>query len=240
MTDSPRLDWLDSLLRRAGLRDSQMRTARALIAAVLVGALLLLVDDLFVGEGGISLPGAPRRGPTEPPRDALSVAAPASPASPAAQAVSRAQPTDPRATRFDAAPPLGDLAAWERRLSQEVAALLQTVHGAGKVTVWVRLRSGPEQTVLENTTRSARTTTERDRDGVTRQVTEENQNSQPVMARTGESAILRRVDQPEVAGVTVIADGARYPAVRERLAAAVEGALNVPVHRIHIVPREGR
>lgn len=235
MSELPRADWFDSLLRRAGLRESQIRAARVLVAAVVVGALLLLVDDLIAGEGGVTLPGAPRRAPSEPPREALSVAAPLEPAA----AASRAPAGDPRALRADAPPP-GDPAAWERRLNQELAALLQSVHGAGRVSVWVRLRSGPEQTVLENTTRSSRTTTERDRDGMTREVSEENENTQPVMARTGETALLRRVDQPEVAGVTVVADGARYPTVRERLAAAVEGALNVPVHRIHIVPREGR
>lgn len=221
--------WLDDWLRRAGLREHQLRLARALLAAVLIGALLLLVDDLFAGESGITLPGAPRRTPGGRPSDALGVSAPV-----ASDAVA------PAALEPGGAIAAADLAGHERRLGQELAALLQSVHGAGRVTAWVRLRSGPEQAVLENATRSSRTTIERDRDGVTREVTEENQNSQPVMARSGESAMLRRVDQPDVVGVTVIADGARYPAVRERLLAAVEGALDVPPHRVQIVPREAR
>lgn len=229
-----RSEWFDVLLRRLGVKEHQLRVARAALAAILVGALLLLVDDLFADGATLRWFGRPgQSSPGGAPKNARGVIAPA-----ALDARGEARSGLAGGDGRDALPP-HDLLAWERQLNRDLSLLLGGVEGAGRVQVWVRLRSSPEQTVAQNTTRSTRTTSERDREGVNRQVTEESANAQPVMGRSGEAAVLRRVEAPAVDSVTVVADGGRYPAVRERLLQAVQGALGVPPHRVQIVPGEG-
>ncbi len=133
-----------------------------------------------------------------------------------------------------------DLEAWERRISDELAQMLSEIQGVGQVKVWVKLQSGPERTVVQNINTTTRRTTERDSTGVVRETTEENQSSQPVMSRGDDRAVVQRVESPKVSNVLVVAEGARYPEVRNRVARAVQGALGIPPHRIQVSPKEGR
>lgn len=141
------------------------------------------------------------------------------------------------------ATPAGDrdgLEAWERRLSDELGAMLSEIQGVGPVRVWIKLQSGPEKSMVQNTNTTTRRTTERDSTGVVRETTEENQSSQPVMARGDDRALVRRIEAPRVSNVLVVAEGARYPEVRNRIAQSVQGALGIPWHRIQVSPKEGR
>lgn len=133
-----------------------------------------------------------------------------------------------------------DLRAWEGRISRELSAVLTHLQGAGQVHVWVKLKSGPEQSMVQNTNATTRRTAERDSSGAVRETTEENRSSQPVMARGDDRALVRQVISPEVSNVLVVADGARYPEVRARIVRAIQGALGIPLHRIQVSPMEGR
>lgn len=209
--------WVEQLGRALNLRPDQVQMLRRLIVVGLVGGLILLAADL------LNLDGSTRGASQRQPPDSTAVSARGSLSGPSAAAAAGA----------------ADLAAWEKRLSEELQTLLSKVEGAGQVTAWVRLQSGPQQSVAQNTNTVTRRTTERDKNGLTRETVEENQQSQAVMARTEDRPLVLKVEGPKVASVLVVAEGARFPEVRARLVRAVEAAFGLPAHRIQVVPTAG-
>jgi stage III sporulation protein AG len=106
------------------------------------------------------------------------------------------------------------------------------------VTVSITYRSGPRQDVVQDVSRTSRRTEEKDGGGTVR-VTEEKQESvQAVMARPGgqDQPVVSRQEAPEIAGVLVVASGARDPRVCEMLARSVQTLLGLPAHRVQVVP----
>lgn len=205
--------WLVALGRLLRLNDGQLGSLRRLVLLGLVGLLVLLAADvlgLFAGRQPDShLP-------------AVTVGAKAGPPANAAGAAESSEL--PSLARHLA----GDL---ERQLSQ--------VDGVGKVSVWVYLESGPQQSVAENRNTTSRKVTERDPSGLVRETAEATEQAQPVLARTDDRPIVLHTAAPKVAGVLIVAEGARYAMVRQRLLEAVERALGIGAHRIEILPSQG-
>lgn len=54
-----------------------------------------------------------------------------------------------------------------------------------------------------------------------------------------EEPVLIRAKRPEIAGVLVLAEGARDPGLREELVQAVITVLAVPAHKVTVLSKEG-
>lgn len=121
---------------------------------------------------------------------------------------------------------------------QDLEAILSRIAGAGEVTVSITYRSGPRQDVVQDVSRTSRRTEEKDPGGTVRVTEEEQESVQAVMARPGgqDQPVVSRQEAPEIAGVLVVASGARDPRVCERLARAVQTLLGLPAHRVQVVP----
>lgn len=151
-------------------------------------------------------------------------------------------PAPPGATPV-AAPgaPRSDLEAQEEAMARRVEQVLAAVAGAGRVRVTVTLASGPAAVPAMETRTTTRTTQEQAQDGTRRTTTDQDTQTRPVLQQAGGTSqpwVLRH-DGPQVAGVLVVAEGARSPRVREQLARAVQGALGVPAHKVTVVPMGG-
>jgi stage III sporulation protein AG len=134
------------------------------------------------------------------------------------------------------------LEGYEARLARDLEGVLSQVEGAGQVVVTVSLKAGPEAQMAGNETRTERKTEERDASGGVRVTTETNEQLQLAMARpggAGESPIEVRTLRPEVGGVLVVCDGARDPQVRASIGQAVQTLLDIPAHRVMVLPRKG-
>ncbi|MDI6893402.1 MAG: stage III sporulation protein AG [Bacillota bacterium] len=121
---------------------------------------------------------------------------------------------------------------------ESLETVLSRIAGAGQVAVSITYRSGPRQDVVQDVSRTTRRTEEKEPGGALR-VTEEKQESvQAVMARPGgqDQPVVSRQEAPEIAGVLVVASGARDPRVCEMLARAVQTLLGLPAHRVQVVP----
>jgi len=135
-----------------------------------------------------------------------------------------------------------EIAAVQAALEQSVADILGQVRGVGKVAVRVTVRGSGRVLYERDTTTTSKTTEEQDGQGGTRVITEETQAGQLVLVRTegtGESPVITRITQPDVAGVLVVAEGARDSRVKSVLTEAVLTLLQVAPHQVHVLPMEG-
>lgn len=124
--------------------------------------------------------------------------------------------------------------------SQTAAALegiLTQISGAGKVQVSITLASDGSKAYATNTRQEKRTVEEKDAKGALKTTVEEN-TSNDLSVSSG-NPLLLETKGPEVIGVLVVADGARDAAVREKLMQATATLLDVPLHKVRVMPREG-
>lgn len=210
---------LEGLLAARGRRRRQL--AGALAVAVL-GVILLAAGRLV----------EPRRAPGSQTGGARTVASPqpGQPASPAGQPSAASAALDP--------------VAYEQRLEAALEAILSQVAGVGRVAVHVTLESGSRTVLGQNLTTRTRTSTERDAAGGTRTVTETDESQNLVVVRPGgqgggEGPVVQELYLPRIRGVLVVAEGAFDPSVRGRLFRALTAYLDVPAHRIQVLPMQG-
>ncbi|HHV78950.1 MAG TPA: hypothetical protein GXX40_04975 [Firmicutes bacterium] len=133
----------------------------------------------------------------------------------------------------------------ERRLSQLGQDILSKVDGVGRVAVQVTLATGPTTEYARNEFSTERETEERAESGITRKITEGNENAQLAIARSGsigDRPVVTKIRQPEVSGVLVVAEGAEHPEVRDRLYEACKVLYGLTADRISVLPmkRSGR
>ncbi|OPY57531.1 MAG: hypothetical protein A4E55_01584 [Pelotomaculum sp. PtaU1.Bin035] len=132
------------------------------------------------------------------------------------------------------------MSAEEDLLNKKLCGMLGQVEGAGKVEVSVRLSDTTRFEYAVNTTTGKKTTQERDQSGGTRLTTEDNGSGQLVMNRSGqgEQPVVEREIAPHVAGVLVVAEGARDAGVKARLFEATRVAIGIEPHKILVLPME--
>ncbi|MBO2520686.1 MAG: hypothetical protein CW345_02600 [Firmicutes bacterium] len=141
-----------------------------------------------------------------------------------------------------AVPALADSGRTAGQLERDVAALLSQVAGAGSVEVLIVpatsevLVFAEEVTERRSVTRGQPSAESGRPESVDEQVTR-----RPVLYRSqdgrSEQALVRYHQRPRIAGVLVAAEGAGDPAVRLKILEAVATALDVPVHRVHVVEK---
>ncbi|MDH7576218.1 MAG: stage III sporulation protein AG [Bacillota bacterium] len=134
------------------------------------------------------------------------------------------------------------LAAAEKDLERRLEEILSAVAGAGQVQVTVTLAAGPEHVYAKNTSQEKRTIEEKDQAGGTRTTTEINEQGNLVLVQQvsggKEEPVVIKATRPEIAGILVLAEGARNADLREKLVHAVVTVLAVPPHKVTVLPKE--
>ncbi len=136
----------------------------------------------------------------------------------------------------------GEEEAYRRGLVDRLKGILSAIDGAGEVNVEVALATSTrnEYAFRENVTE--RRTDEKDSSGGSRVTSESTKEEELAAASTfgsggGGGPVVVVSRRPEIAGVVVVADGARDGAIRERLSRAVQTLLGVPAHRVEVFAR---
>jgi len=134
--------------------------------------------------------------------------------------------------------PFGIKGDYRERLESELADGLRQISGVKAVSVLITLESGGVTVYAQNTENTERSTTETDVAGGQREIKETTEQQQLVMTRdgTGEQAVVAEKRQPVIKGVLVVARGAENLLIRERITMAVAAALDLPTHRISVLP----
>ena len=131
------------------------------------------------------------------------------------------------------------IGALEKELESKLQANLLQMEGAGKVEVSVSFSTGLKTEYARNDNVTKRTSKQTDKTGGTQETTEVTQNNQVVMPSGSSQPVMVMEDRPEIAGVLIIAEGARDAKVREGIHTAVQTLLSIPSAKITVVPMGG-
>jgi len=125
----------------------------------------------------------------------------------------------------------------KERLTRELCDILGQIEGAGAVKVSITLSSDGEKKYYSNITEEKSNITDADPQGGQKQSMEIKSTKE--LAVSSGNPLLTENKFPEVIGVLVVAEGAENPAVKEKLMAATATLLNVPAHKVSVMPGKG-
>jgi stage III sporulation protein AG len=132
------------------------------------------------------------------------------------------------------------VAAYEEKYESQLKKALQQMLGVNDVTVVVNIDSTDKKVLEKNRVSKSQTTEETDREGGERKVQEASTDEQLVIIRDGEKEvpIVVETKKPEIRGVLVVAKGAENIQVKKWIVEAVTRALDVPSHRVAVMPKK--
>jgi stage III sporulation protein AG len=119
--------------------------------------------------------------------------------------------------------------------------MLSQIQGAGKVDVMITYSASKENVPAYDIKKSSSSTEEKDSEGGTRIVREEDYErtlTYEDSSSGGQHPVVLRQLEPEVRGVLVVAEGADSIEVRDRILNAVTVALDVPIHKVEVIQRK--
>ncbi|MDD2234209.1 MAG: stage III sporulation protein AH [Desulfitobacteriaceae bacterium] len=122
----------------------------------------------------------------------------------------------------------------ERDLENKLQTTLSRMSGVGQVEVSVSLYSGLKSNYARNENITKRTSKETDKASGTRETTEVTENNQLVMPNGVSQPVMVMEERPEVAGVLVIAEGAKDPIIKETIHMSLKTLLDIPAVKISV------
>lgn len=123
----------------------------------------------------------------------------------------------------------------------KLKSLLTQMQGVGKVDVMITYSTTRENVPAYDMKKNQSSTEEKDSEGGTRSINEEEYDSTLVYedsSEGGKSPVILKELEPEVKGVLVVAEGADNVEVKERICNAVKVVLDVPIHKVQVVQRK--
>lgn len=204
--------FFDKLLSSESADGKTSVKLRYFIILGLAGVLILLLSNLFSDKEGEEPPYEPESTIGEP-------------------------ETERPETSADIVPEIEQLA---RSYENDLVNMLNKIRGVSEAEVLVNLESSDVKVYERNIISGAQTTSEEDQNGGTREVQDRTEDSQIVLVRQGETEkpILVQTKRPEVRGVFVVAKGAEQASVRSSIIEAISSVLDVPSHRISVLPKD--
>lgn len=128
---------------------------------------------------------------------------------------------------------------YEEMYESQLKDVLGKIVGVENVSVMVNLESSEETVVEKDRRETEQVTEESDKNGGTRKINEHTVEDKVVLHRTdeGEKPIVVKRIKPRVRGVLIVAEGAEDLKRRALIIEAVQRVLDVPVHRISVLPK---
>ena len=132
------------------------------------------------------------------------------------------------------------IAEYEEKYEEQLKKALEEMLGVDDVTVIINFDSTDRKILEKNTNTKSQTTEEGDNDGGQRKVQEVSTDEQLVIIRNGEKEvpIVVETKKPNVRGVLVVAKGAENIEVKKWIKEAVTRVLDVPSHRVSVMPKK--
>ncbi len=127
---------------------------------------------------------------------------------------------------------------YEDKYQSRLKEILENIVGVGDVKVLVTIESTEEIMVKSNNTESQSRTEEKDVNGANRRITEISRSGEVVLHEVSgdQVPIVLKTIKPKIRGVIVVAKGAENLRVKQMISEAVARGLDVPAHRISIMP----
>lgn len=127
----------------------------------------------------------------------------------------------------------------EKQYEKDLTEMLDSIAGVSNVEVMVNLDATSEQVFEKNLIVGTQTTEENDQNGGNRNIDDLTEEQQVVIVRQGDEEVplIVKTKKPDVRGVLVVANGAENIEIKQWISEAVSRVLDVPPHRISIMPR---
>jgi stage III sporulation protein AG len=133
-----------------------------------------------------------------------------------------------------------EIEAYEQAYENQLKEALDAIVGVSDVTVVVNVDATEKQILEKNAKSQNQVTEETDREGGKRKVEDHSTDDQLVIIRDGEKEvpIVIETKKPAIRGVLVVANGADNIQVKKWIIEAVTRALDVPSHRVSVLPKK--
>src|SRR5699024_2556771 len=127
----------------------------------------------------------------------------------------------------------------ETEYKADLEAMLNEINGVKKAELIVNNDATNEQVYAKELIRTSQTTDKTDKNGGERKVEDESEETELFYVRSGEEElpVVVQTKKPDVRGVFVIAEGAEKPEVKKWINESVSRVLDVPSHRISVMPK---
>ncbi|TRM13288.1 stage III sporulation protein AG [Lentibacillus cibarius] len=127
----------------------------------------------------------------------------------------------------------------EANYEEDLQELLNKIQGVSKAEVMVNLDSTKVKVFEKNLIQSQQSTKETDTNGGEREIEENSDETEVVLVRQGDKEVplLVQTKKPDVRGVFVVAKGVNHASVEKWVIEAVSRVLDVPTHRVSVMPK---
>ncbi|GIN55747.1 stage III sporulation protein AG [Lederbergia ruris] len=131
---------------------------------------------------------------------------------------------------------------FEDQYEQRLKEALESIVGVGSTTVFINVSATERKVYEKNTVLRNQTTKEEDTNGGTRQVEDQSKEDEIVIIQNGdkETPLTSETQKPDIQGVLVVAEGAENIQVKKWIREAVTKSLNVPVHKVAVIPKKSK
>jgi len=128
---------------------------------------------------------------------------------------------------------------YEKEYESELAEILSQIVGVDDVSVVVNLDSTEEDIIYMDQRNTEQVTTEMDTKGGNRSIRNETDDRKPAFYqdRDGEKPLIVKKLKPKIRGILVVARGVENLQVKAAVIEAIQRTLDVPVHRISVLPK---
>ncbi|TCS96390.1 stage III sporulation protein AG [Hazenella coriacea] len=134
---------------------------------------------------------------------------------------------------------VSSMQSYEEEYEKQLSEVLSKIVGVEDVSVVVNLDSTEEEVVQVNERDSEQVTTEVDKAGGNRSITQNTHDKQAAFynGKEGQHPVVVKRLKPKVRGVLVVARGVENLQVKSIVIEAVQRILDVPMHRISVQPK---
>lgn len=134
------------------------------------------------------------------------------------------------------------IADYEAQYENQLKETLENVNGIEDVTVMINLDATESKVFEKNIVVQSQKTDEVDREGGKRNQEDMSRDEQLVIIRNDnqETPIITKTKKPEIRGVLVVAKGAENIEVKQMIVEAVTRVLDVPNHRVSVLPKKSK
>lgn len=129
--------------------------------------------------------------------------------------------------------------SYEKELAGSLQGVLEQIEGISKAEVFINFDTSEESFFAQVHEESSRETTESDSEGGTREINETTYRQDYVLLRDGngsEKPLLLSENKPRISGILVVAKGLESGPLRLEVIRAIQSLLNLPAHRIAVLP----
>lgn len=133
-----------------------------------------------------------------------------------------------------------EISDYETEYKEQIKEAINTIAGVQDAVVYVNV-DGTEKSIYEkDSTQTTQNTEETDTQGGKRQVEETSTEEKVVVVPSGDKQvpIVVETKKPTIRGVLIVASGAEDIKVKSMIIEAVTRALDVPNHRVSVMPKE--